>query len=321
MTAAWPGPDESACLLTPRLAFGNTAPDPVRTDIKRLLLALALLFATCVAEATSLRVLFIGNSYTSVNDLPAIFKQIAASAGNNAPAIEAATPGGKTLEQHSKLPDTLAKIDQGNWDVVVVQGQSLEAAISEVDNNVRTQFLGGAQALFGRIKASSPKARIILYETWARHADCWKDGKAQPGIGKDPAEMQARIRKWYQHAAAQTEGCVVAPVGDAWESNYQNSAAVRLHVKDNSHPAFNGSYLAALVLYATIYQPAALNVRYAGGLDAEEAAYLRQLAAQAVSQKGKGRGEKLKRQIGKAEIRDDRTTDCGTGKGMQKAKG
>ena len=79
--------------------------------MKRLLLALALLFTACVAGAAPLRVLFIGNSYTSVNNLPAIFKEIATSAGNEAPAIEAATPGGKTLEQHSKLPDTLALHD------------------------------------------------------------------------------------------------------------------------------------------------------------------------------------------------------------------
>ena len=151
-----------------------------------------------------------------------------------------------------------------------------------------SHFLGGAQALFARVKAASPKARSVLYETWARHADCWKEGKAEPGVGKDPAEMQARIRKWYQHAASQTDGCVVAPAGDAWELNYQNSAAVRLHAKDNSHPTLNGSYLAALVIYATIYQPATLSVRYAGSLDANEAAYLQQLAAQAVSQKPKG---------------------------------
>ena len=91
--------------------------------MKRLLLALALLFAACVADAASLRILFIGNSYTSVNHLPAIFTEMVTSAGNPGPAIEATTPGGKTLEQHSKLPETLARIDQGNRDVVIMQGQ------------------------------------------------------------------------------------------------------------------------------------------------------------------------------------------------------
>jgi len=249
--------------------------------MQRLLLILTLL-ATIVAEASPSRILFVGNSYTSVNNLPAIFKEVVASAGQPPPTIEAATPGGKTLEQHSRLPETLAKIDKGNWDVVIVQGQSQEAAMSEVADNMRTSFLGGAEALFARIRAKSPNAKIVLYETWARHADYWKNPQANTYVGHNATEMQARIRKWYAKIAEGQKNVVVAPVGDAWELNYKNPAAVRLHSKDNSHPAFNGSYLAALVFHAMIYQPATLKVRHTGNIRGKEAAYLQKLAAQAV---------------------------------------
>ena len=249
--------------------------------MKKLLLMLALL-AAAVANAAPSRILFIGNSYTGVNNLPGIFKEVVASAGQPTPTVEAATPGGKTLEQHSKLPATLAKIDKGDWDVVIVQGQSQEAAMAEQHANLRASFLRGAESLFARIRATSPHARIVLYETWARHADYWKDPKADGTVGRNPPEMQARIRKWYHRIAEGHPNIVVAPVGDAWELNYKNPAAVRLHAKDNSHPAASGSYLAALVFYATIYQTATLNVRYTGKLEAGEAEYLQQLAVEAV---------------------------------------
>lgn len=241
-----------------------------------------VLLAACAADAAPSRILFVGNSYTGVNNLPVIFREIVVSAGQPTPTIEAVTPGGKTLEQHSKLPDTLAKIDKGNWDVVIVQGQSQEAAMAERYGNMRESFLKGAAALFERVKAKSPNARIVLYETWARHADYWKDSKAEKTVGDNPTDMQARIRKWYGRIADGQKNVVVAPVGDAWELNYKNPASVRLHSKDNSHPAFNGSYLAGLVIYATIYQPATLNVRYTGNVRGNEASYLQQLAAQAV---------------------------------------
>jgi hypothetical protein len=93
--------------------------------------------------------------------------------------------------------------------------------------------------------------------------------------------MQARIHKWYQNAAAQKNDFLIAPVGDAWELNYKDPNAIRLHVADNSHPAFNGSYLAALVIYGTIYNPPDLNIAYHGDLNRAETLYLRTIATQA----------------------------------------
>jgi hypothetical protein len=227
------------------------------------------------------RVLFIGNSYTSFNNLPRIFHRIAASAGHAPSEIKAATPDGMTLQQHLHSPDTLKLIDEGNWDIVILQAQSQEAARSEQALAMRSNFLEGAAALYDRIKGSSPRAKIIFYETWARHADYWKDAGADLSVGSSPADMQARIRKWHQTAVAQKRDFLIAPVGDAWELNYKSSKPVRLHLDDNSHPAFQGSYLAALVIYDTIYQPANLNVSCDGELSRPEALYLQAIATQA----------------------------------------
>jgi hypothetical protein len=232
-------------------------------------------------DSTSPRVLFIGNSYTGVNNLPQIFHDVAATGGHAPAEIKAVTPGGVTLYQQLNSPDTLKLIDEGNWDIVILQAQSMEAAMSEQFPNWRYYFLKGAAGLYDRIRTGSPRAKIILYQTWARHADYWNDPKADRSIGNNPADMQARIRKWHQNAAAQKNEFLIAPVGDAWELNYKNPNAIRLHASDNSHPAFNGSYLAALVIYGTIYHPPNLNVSYHGDLSHTETVYLQSIATQA----------------------------------------
>lgn len=222
-----------------------------------------------------------GNSYTGVNNLPQIFQKLAASNGLQ-PEIKSVTPGGKTLLEHLKMPATLKLIDEGKWDFVVLQGQSQEAALAEKYLSVRTNFLQGAAGLYDRIKINSPQAKVILYETWARHADYWKNPKADRSVGDSPAEMQTRIRRWYQAAAAQRKDFAVAPVGDAWELNYQSSNALRLHRGDNSHPQFNGSYLAAMVIYAATYHPPKLEFPYHGDLPEAEAKQLQNLAGLAM---------------------------------------
>lgn len=242
-----------------------------------LCLLLAPVLAAVAAEPE--RVLFIGNSYTHVNKLPDVFAEVVKSAGLKVPVIKAETPGGQTLKQHLTVqPKSLAAIDAGHWDVVVLQGQSQEPALAEVNPAIRADFVDSAAALCQRVRAKSPKARIVFYETWARHPDFW-NGKAKdfnPGVGKDPTEMQARLRLWYGNVAKANEA-VVAPVGDAWERNYQSKQPFRLHVADNSHPDFNGTYLAALVMYKTIYQPKDVAVAYRGKLSEADAKTLQAL--------------------------------------------
>lgn len=236
-----------------------------------LALVLAPLFAFAAGEPE--RVLFIGNSYTHVNKLPDVFAEVVKSAGLKAPVIQSSTPGGQTFKQHLTVqPKSLAAIDEGKWDVVVLQGHSQEAAMAEADEAHRAAFVDSAAALCQRVRAKSPQARIVFYETWARHADFWnpKAKDFNPLVGKDPTEMQARIRLWYGNVAKANDA-VVAPVGDAWERNYRTKQPFRLHAADNSHPDFNGTYLAALVMYKTIYQPKDVAVAYRGKLSEAEA--------------------------------------------------
>jgi len=121
----------------------------------------ALLMLTSAAFASDpQRVLFIGNSYTGVNKLPEVFLEVVKSSGRPAPVVKSSTPGGRTLKQHLAIAGSMKLVDEGNWDVVVLQGQSQEPAIAEADEAVRKEFLESAAELCRRVRAKSPKAKI-----------------------------------------------------------------------------------------------------------------------------------------------------------------
>lgn len=260
----------------------STATGTSRTRAVRLrLLLVCLLLCSSIplfGEGPQ-RILFLGNSYTSVNDLPQVFAEVLRSAKITVPNIKSVTPGGKTLMDHAtSLPKSIEAIDEGGWDVIVLQGQSQEAAFSQNNTSIRAKFLEGAKSLCERIRKTSPQARIIFYQTWARHPNFWTSGTDHAAsYGKDPTEMQARIRLWYGKAAAANKA-EVAPVGEAWERNYQSTEPLQLHTSDHSHPQFGGTYLAALVLYRTIYKPKDVAVPYIGKLGTAEARILQRLA-------------------------------------------
>jgi hypothetical protein len=76
-----------------------------------------------------LKVLFVGNSYTSVNDLPSMAAGLAEAAGGRKIDVDRHLVGGCTLEKHVKDQKAIDKIRAEKWDVVVLQEQSLRPVI------------------------------------------------------------------------------------------------------------------------------------------------------------------------------------------------
>jgi hypothetical protein len=257
-----------------------------------LLLGVAAVVALVFAfrgGASRTRILFIGNSYVGVNELPEIVRKVISSAGLAEPTVASRTPGGFTLWQHLHDAATLAAIDEGSWSVVVLQEQSQAPALADKYVNARQEFLDGAVGLCDRIKRKSPSARVVLFETWARHADLWSRAPRDVvELGSNPDEMQARIRTWYDNAAREirarsapgsTVDVAVAPVGERWEANYRAADPIRLHQPDDSHPTYAGSYLAALVISSTAVGISPEAVGWSGSLTESEARRLRSIAA------------------------------------------
>jgi hypothetical protein len=194
--------------------------------------ALALLIAAPLPAGGTpkpVRVLFIGNSYTYVNDLPKMLAALA-RAGNQRPVVyERETPGGYTLEKHWKDGKAVKKIAAAKWDYVVLQEQSLRPLVERQRMFEYAAKLGGA--------INKQQARTLLFQTWAR---------------QDAPQKQADLSKAYLDLGKELKGRV-APVGMAWERALKADPKLVLHSADKSHPGKAGTYLAACVFYATIF--------------------------------------------------------------------
>lgn len=194
------------------------------------------------AADETLRVLFIGNSYTRYNDLPRQVESIAESVPEG-PRIVAhrETHGGYDLRGHWRQRRVRRRIERGRWDAVVIQPHSL-SPISRREE--LTEYARRFQA-----HAHAAGARLVLFETWARHPESRAYDRFEEL--EDPQQMHARLAGVYRELGAEL-GAVVAPVGRAWMRALSERPTLRLHRSDGTHPALPGTYLSACVVYGTL---------------------------------------------------------------------
>jgi hypothetical protein len=216
----------------------------IRRAIVTLLLPAALSVPAAVrdqpAPAQSIRVLFIGNSYTYFNDLPEIFTRLAGAGRSAAVEARMIAPGGWRLRDHWEKGEARKALHEPRWDYVVLQDQStlgvnyyLEGKPHVAGDEV---FKPYAEKWAAEIQKTG--ATPVFYLTWAR--------KACP-------EDQAALNYAYARAAKESRS-PVAPVGVAWAWARRQHPEIELFAGDGSHPSPAGSYLAACTLYATIFQ-------------------------------------------------------------------
>jgi len=202
-------------------------------------------------------VLFIGNSYTYYNNMPQLVEQIALSFGDSL-IYDSSTPGGANFNVHTNNTQTLAKINQQQWDYVVLQAQSQEPSFSpgQVANNTYPY----AEILVDSIYANSSCTEPLFFMTWGR-----KYGDQQNCVAYPPIctylGMQQRLRESYLEMAF-NDSASCAPVGMAWKKSIAIDSTLNLYSSDNSHPSIYGSYLAACTFYASIFKKSAVGSSY-----------------------------------------------------------
>ena len=250
---------------------------------KKRVLAIVLfcLFVSLSINAQNtkkIKVLFLGNSYTYVNNLPQLISDLALANGDSL-VFDSNCPGGFTFNNHFTNSTSISKINSQKWNYVVLQAQSQEPSFppSQVD----VQTLPYAVKLDSVIKQNDSCTITTFYETWGR-----KNGDASNCASYPPlctyTGMQNRLKQSYKLFADTCQG-LMAPAGEAWRSSISYSPSLELYQADESHPSLEGSYLTACVFYEMLFQKSVLNNTYTAGVATPTASFLRQVAHQVVN--------------------------------------
>ena len=240
--------------------------------MKKSILSLTLLFVSIgkfVAQDT-LSVLFIGNSYTSYNNLPLLVKNLSTSAGKTL-NIDSNMPGGYLMSSHLNDATTLSKISQGNWDYVILQEQS---QIPTIDYYRYNDMYPAMTDLKSVIEQYNPCAKIITYMTWGRRfggQQCDPSGTYCSPVFANFNHMQDSLTSAYLEIS-ELLNIQCAPVGVTWQ-NILNDTTLVLHSGDNSHPNIDGSYVAALSIFSSIWKQGTSGLTYTAGISNQLAQY------------------------------------------------
>lgn len=199
--------------------------------IPALLFAVLAGFASGAAaqaepSAKSLRILFIGNSLTSANDLPARLASVAKATGREA-VVESVTRDDFSLDDHWAGKTAEAALAK-KWDYVVLQqGPSANAAS-------RAAFEASARRFAGAIRQAGAKPAI--YMVWPRASR------------RDEFPLVIESHR----AAARAADALLLPAGEAWMRALAADGRMRLY-RDALHPTKAGTDLAVLAMYFSLF--------------------------------------------------------------------
>ena len=173
------------------------------------------------------KILFIGNSHTYFNDMPAMVAELfRQSLGQEAHVTMLASPG-MALRWHYDQPETKFNILRGGYDYVVLQQA--------------THPFDGAEALArqaGRLIrwVREAKAAPVLYMTWA---------------AKDDPAGQAELTGAFTQLA-ERENALLAPAGEVWAAVRKGCPEAELYFRDGRHASPLGSAIAAASIFHAI---------------------------------------------------------------------
>lgn len=215
------------------------------------------------AEPLPERVLFVGNSHTARNgglDWQ-IENFVSAEDPMRAFEGEAMTHGGVTLAYHWQN-GARDRIRTGDFDAVVLQGY-----LAGAETGTAEPFLEHARLLHEVVRGSG--AKTVFFMTWPRGFDDWSD-------------MTDVIAA---HRALEAElGVPVAPAAYAFELAKAERPELELISEDQVHASWDGAYLAAATVYATLFDRSPEGLPYSLGIDPEDAAFLQRIAWRALTE-------------------------------------
>ncbi|HUF28200.1 MAG TPA: hypothetical protein VMM18_14585 [Gemmatimonadaceae bacterium] len=226
-----------------------------RLAVRRVALVAALFAATGVACRSApsgldpnadLTVLFIGNSLTASNDLPVLTRAVAAAGGRTLSYAVRVAPN-VSLEDHwyAGVADLIVSL---RADVVVLQQGPSSLLANQEHLRLWTETLA--------VPIREAGGRPALFMVWpdASRTFAFDDVAAA-----------------YRGAAEAVDGLFI-PAGDAWRAVWQVDPDAALYGGDGFHPSYLGSLVAALTMYAVVFDAGvrALPRSVAPGLSASQ---------------------------------------------------
>jgi len=239
----------------------------------RLTMLISLIFImtlnSCSQKSTlkqtepDMKVLFIGNSFTFIHGgLDVLLSELTASAAaHKRIRFDSKTMAGATLAIQYELSEVHKTIQEGNYDIVILQGDIPELTEKRVD-----PFYKYARLFHQEIRDSG--AETMFFMTWPYERLNW--------VGLDEiAEAHARI--------GLELNAKIAPVGNAFQQAAIQSPKMAMLLDDQEHESIHGFYLAACVIYATLFDENPGELTYAPhGISTDEREFLQGLAWETV---------------------------------------
>ena len=228
-------------------------------------LALVVLAGGASARASSngeeLRVLFIGNSFTSTNDLPARVAELAAATGRTMRA-RAIVFDGFSLEDHWRQGAARAALASAEWDAVVMQ----QGPSSLPENQENLRLWATRYAALARAAGARPGLLTV-----------WPESRRRAAF---PAVIVSYRR------AGEAAAADLYPAGEAWRAAWACDRRVALYGPDGLHPSRLGTYVAALVVYGRLFTaPLLASALAPEGVRARTARLLQAAAATALGRR------------------------------------
>jgi len=179
-----------------------------------------------------MRILFIGNSHTFMNDMPELAREMIEDATGQSCEVTMLAYPGKSLRWHmaEEYFSERFNILHGHYDYCVIQ----EQAHPMTDETDTVAFASQIIDLCRKVNTVP-----VIFETWAE--------KVKP---ENQKEMNRRYR-----SLAENTGALLAPIGEVWSaaiSELPGTPDADLYFHDGEHASAVGDYLIAMVLTKVI---------------------------------------------------------------------
>ena len=231
-------------------------------------LILILLICSLGLFAQSKQALFIGNSITYMGEIPQKFESIADAFGDSID-VTLHTPGGTGIGDHVVSESLYETIRQGIWDYFIIQPGSGESPGTSTLPEITLERI---ETILDSVYYYNPYVQPLFYQI-----SCRSWGHTPEELVTYNETMDAILEN-VQYWSDQTE-TFLAPVGETLRAAWnENQEILFWNDFDDIHLNERGSYLAACVFYATIFQKPSLGTEYLGGLEAEIATEYQNMA-------------------------------------------